>query len=92
MLDYETLFAVLFLLGVFLLTDLFFIIDLLFEGDFSINFLWSCLLYWFPLATRFYYTPAACAAKQLLIFNTLGPPSKNMKIWTPDQSVRLLLF
>ena len=54
--------------------DWFFIIDnTIFKGEFAINFLWTCLSCWFPLATRFYCISVACVTKVLLVFCTLCP-------------------
>ena len=49
----------------FWLTDLYIIIDdIIFEGEFSINFLWGC---WLSLALRFsYYIPVTCIKNSYL--------------------------
>ena len=47
------------------------IVNIIFQGELAINFLWICLC-WFLLVIRFpYYISAALTTKQLLTFTTL---------------------
>ena len=75
------------------LADGFFIVhNKMLYVKFSINFLWSRLLSWFPRATIFYYIPTACVTKTVIDFQYFASSIKNTKNIHSSLPIRSAIF